>query len=104
MASVMFNGVELTDNMTPVERFNAISKSMGGKQVEAAPTKDPWMERWKGYSAGDQTMALIQKNEQRIAAGLRPLRADGTELVEIDQSVPPPIPVTTNPELDDFFN
>jgi hypothetical protein len=103
MASVKFEGVELTDAMTPTERFNAISRQLGGAQVQPAATRDPWMERWKSYSAGDQTLALLQKNEERIAAGLPPLRADGTEIVAIDPRLPPAVPVMGSSALDEFF-
>lgn len=104
MAKVIVNGVEVTDAMTPQERFNAISRSMGGAVVGTlSNVRDPWMERWKTAAGGDQTLAYLRKNEERIAQGLPPLRADGTELTPAQLQPIPSFEPTATPG-DDFWS
>jgi hypothetical protein len=100
MASVTVNGVELTDTMTPTERFNAISRSLGGKVIDTTKQRDPYMENWsKRQSGATATELFLAMNEQRIAQGLSPLGADGTPVSEKKAPAQPEV----STEMDAFF-
>lgn len=79
------NGVVVDDTMSPTERFNAISRSMGGKEIKYSPGAqvDPYMQAWANRPGPAQaTQTFLQMNEERIARGEPPLNSRMEPIVE----------------------